>query len=253
MVLGTTWAKGRAWVENGEIVLDEDRATRYEFKSPEDSERMAFELAALPWHTRDEREAKGFVGRWGLLWHGAQDLGSGECREPLDDWWVEAGRLNFVGALYQTILNSKREGSAKPIQDLLRRWGGSGFPFLRPGSKTFDEDYITEASIVLANMINEGLFAGANEIPPSYKGKRPCRWGLATVGPGEFRLTQIPPDLLSRAYSAFAALIANNAETQFCPVCGKQFRPTPRQGPCCSSTCTSTARSRRYREKHSPQ
>lgn len=46
-MLSPVW--GRARVEDGEIVLDEDRAERYGFATLEETEQMAFDLAALPW------------------------------------------------------------------------------------------------------------------------------------------------------------------------------------------------------------
>jgi hypothetical protein len=95
-------------------------------------------------------------------------------------------------------------------------------------------------------MINDGLYAGPNEIPPSHTGKRRCWWGLVAVGPGEFRLTQYPPDLLSRAYSAFATLIANNVATRPCKVCGKLFRPKTQRSLACEEH-VNTYRSRRNR------
>lgn len=248
-VRGLRWARGSAQVENGEIVVDEDRATAYGFESPAESERMAFDLASLSRRMGDETVVLTFARRWGLLWHGADDLGSGKCRESLHEWWVEASLLNQVGVFYQTIVDSKREGSVKPIQDFLRRSGGIGFPSLSPSSVQFDQDYIGIASVMLQGMINTGLNAGPNVIPQERTGKQRCWWGLEAIGPGDFRLAQFPPDLLSRAYSAFATLIGTNAETRFCPVCNKQFRPKPRQGACCSTTCTNTARSRRYRER----
>ena len=70
-MLSPAWARGRARVEHGEIVLDGDRADRYGFERPEESERMAFDLAALSYG--DEKAAVSFAGRWGLLWHGADD------------------------------------------------------------------------------------------------------------------------------------------------------------------------------------
>jgi hypothetical protein len=232
-VVGATWAKGRAQVMNGEIFLDKNRAKEYEFRSPEDSERMAFDLAALTRHAGDEREARRFAGSHGLFWHGWDDLKRiGECREPLEDWWREAARLYFVGALYQSLLESKRDGSATKVQNFLRQYG-HGFPYLAPESKDFDQKYILEASIMLEVLINEGLNAGPNEDPAAPKRRRRCRWALATIGPGEFRLTQETPDLLSRSYSAFATLIFGNVETRFCRVCGKQFRPKSRRGLAC--------------------
>jgi hypothetical protein len=246
-VLSPAWAKGPARIENGEIALDEERAEVYKFKTPEDSERMAFDLAALSRQGSTESDAVGFAGRYGLLWHGADDLGSGECREPLQEWWIEAGRLNFVGALYQAIVDSKRDGSEKPVQSLLRRSAAIGFPSLRSESEGYVQSYIAGASVILQDIVNDGLYAGPNEILPSRTGKRRCWWGLAAVGPGEFRLAQYPPDLLSRAYSAFAAVIANNVATRSCKVCGKLFRPKTRRSVACDEH-VDTYRSRRWRE-----
>jgi hypothetical protein len=245
-VLSPKWVKGRARIENGEIVLDEERAEEYAFETPESSEQMAFDLAALSRQEATEGDAVRFAGRYGLLWHGADDVGGG-CREPLEEWWVEAGRLNLVGALYQAIVDSKREGSEKPVQNLLRRLGAIGFPSLRSESEHYAQNYITVASIMLQDMINDGLNAGPNQIPPSRTGKRRCWWGLAAVGPGEFRLAQYPPDLLSRAYSAFSTLIAHNVATRPCKVCGKLFRPKTQRSWACEEH-VSTYRSRRNRE-----
>jgi hypothetical protein len=252
-VLSPVWARGRARVENGQIILDEARAEEYGFENPEASERMAFDLAALSRHQGDEnlgdeKQVVSFVRRYGLLWHGADDLGSGECRESVQDWWVETGRLNFVGFFYQTLMESNRGGSAKPIQELIRRSGGIGFPSLSPSSKDFDQAYIWAASLILRDMINDGLNAGPNEIPPSRTGKQRCWWGLATVGPGEFRLAQYPPDLLSRAYAAFSVLIGNRVETRSCRVCGKLFRPKTRRSVACEEH-VDTYRSQRWRAK----
>ena len=246
-VLSSEWARGPTRIENGEIVLDEERAEVYTFKSPEDSERMALDLAALSRQGATEKDAVGFAVRYGLLWHGADDVGGGGCREPLQEWWIEAGRLNLVGALYQAIMDSKRDGSQKPVQNMLRRSAAIGFPSLRSESEDYVQDYIVGAGMILQDIVNDGLNADPNEIPPSRSGKRRCWWGLAAVGPGEFRLAQYAPDLLSRAYSAFASLIANNVATRSCKVCGKLFRPKSKRPVACEEH-VDTYRSRRWRE-----
>jgi hypothetical protein len=246
-VLSSKWARGPTRIENDEIVLDEERAEVYTFKSPEDSERMALDLAALSRQGATEKDAVDFAVRYGLLWHGADDVGGGGCREPLQEWWIEAGRLNLVGALYQAIMDSKRDGSQKPVQNMLRRSAAIGFPSLRSESEDYVQDYIVGASMILQDIVNDGLNADPNEIPPSRSGKRRCWWGLAAVGPGEFRLAQYPPDLLSRAYSAFASLIANNVATRSCKVCGKLFRPKSKRSVACEEH-VDTYRSRRWRE-----
>jgi hypothetical protein len=242
------WAKGKAWVEDGEIVLDEHHVEKvYGFDSPVESERMAFELANLSQQLGDERAILLFVKRWGLLWHGADDLlGSRECRESLQDWWIEASRLNQVGVFYQSILDAKRQESVRPIQDFLRRWGGMGFPSLVSSSEHFVHNYIYSASLILQGMINDGLNMESVEISDSRVRERRCWWGLSAVGPGEFQITQYPPDLLSRAYSAFAVLIANSAEIRACQVCGKPFRPKTRRSEACEEH-VNTNRSQRNR------
>lgn len=239
-VVGLSWAKGPAKVEGGDVVLDRGRAEPYEFLNPEASERMAFELAVLPWHRQDEKEVVRFVRRYGLLSHSAEDVRRGECRESLKDWWREATALHFVGAFYQNLMDSKKSGSAKEIQGFLRQFG-YGFRFLKPEAVNFDQAYMTEASIMLANLINAGLHGRLS-------GKR-CEWGLNAIDPpGSFRLTQHPPDLISRAYAAFATLIATNVETRFCPVCGKQFRPKTRRSAACPDH-VATYRSQRHKKR----
>jgi hypothetical protein len=244
-MLSPAWARGRARVENGEIVLDEDRADRYGFETPEESERMAFDLAALPYG--DEKAAVSFAGRWGLLWHGADDLVGGKCQESLQDWWVEAGRLRFVVKMYLAIQDAKRKDSAKPVQDLIRSLGGVGFPSLSPKRENFIEDYIFGAGVILQGIVNDGLNAGSNEEPGRNGGRR-CWWGLEAVGPGEFKLAQFPPDLLSRAYSAFAHLIANRVEIRPCKVCQRPFHPPTKRSWACPDH-VNTLRSQRNRAK----
>lgn len=239
-VMGLDWVRGPAKIEDGEIVLDQGRAEKYEFLNPEASEKMAFELAVLPWHKRDEREIVSFVRRYGLLSHGAEDVKRGEYRESLEDWWREATSLHFIGAFYQTLMDSKKSGSTKKIRDFLQPYGLE-FRGRIPVDVDFDEACLVEASIMLSNFINAGMNGRRNE--------ERCVWGLNAIGPGAFRLTQHPPDLISRAYAAFATLIANNAETRFCVVCGKQYRPKPRQGETCGEACASTNRGRKRRAR----
>lgn len=236
-VVGLSWTRGPAKVEEGKVILDKDRAEDYEFLNPEESERMAFELAALPWHRQDEKEVLRFVRRYGLLSHGADDLKRGEDRESLEDWWREAMALGFVGAFYQNLKDATESGSAKKIQDFLRQYG-YGFRFLRPEAVDFDQAYMTEASIMLANLINAGLHGRRTE--------QRCVWGLNALGPGRFRLTQHPPDLISRAYAAFATLIANEVKVRACRVCGKLFRPRSKRGVACEAH-QSTYRSQKSR------
>jgi hypothetical protein len=241
------WAKGKAWIDDGEIVLDKHHVEKeYGFDSPVESELMAFELASLSQQLGDERAVLQFVRRWGLLWHGADDLDNGECRESLKDWWLAAIGLNQAGVLYQIIMDSKRDGTIEPIRDFIRQNGGIGFPLLSPESEHFLTDYTYVASYYLERWINEGLTSRPPEGLQARISEQRCWWGLPAVGPGEFRITQYPSDLPSRAYSAFAVLMANNFEIRSCRVCGKAFRPKSKRGVACEDH-QSTYRSWRKR------
>jgi hypothetical protein len=230
------WVRGPVRVVNGEIILQEDKAERYSLDDLDLSERMAFDLAMLPWHRQDPRTARAFARRYGLLWHGADALGSGQCRESLDDWWVASGKLFFVGAFYQNLVESSAAGSAAKLRNFFRMYGTA----VRFSGVESDEDYLFWASVLLQNMLNEGL-QGAQS--------GSVTWGVVAVAPGDFRLGQYSPDLLSNAYAAFAGLMANKVKVDTCPGCGCLFRPRSARQKWCTPGCGSTNRGRRRRER----
>ena len=88
---------------------------------------MAFDLAAMAFHGsgRDPRQALAFVRRYGLLWHGVDGLGSGGCREPLADWWLEAEKLSTVLLTSVRLGEAIREDSTAPVR---RHFAGLGIP-----------------------------------------------------------------------------------------------------------------------------
>src|SRR5215203_2970310 len=112
------WAKGPTSVEDNEVILDESRAERYGLNEPEQVERMAFDLAAMAFHGsgRDPQQVVAFVRRYGLLWHGADEIGSGSCRESLSDWWHEAEKLSTLLITSVRLGEAIREGSATPVR-----------------------------------------------------------------------------------------------------------------------------------------
>ena len=73
------WVRGPARIADGEVILDEDRAERY---TPHSIDQAIFELAAAS----DYQDLRAFVRRYGLLWHGPDSLGTGECRESVSNW-----------------------------------------------------------------------------------------------------------------------------------------------------------------------
>jgi hypothetical protein len=209
------WAKGPARIEGQEVVLDESRAERYWFYESEQAELMAFDLAAMAFYRsgRDPQQAKAFVRRYGLLWHGADKLGSGECRETLDDWWLAAEKLSSVLYVSVGLGEAMREGSAAPIR---RFFEGLGMgPILEHVASRFDappdETYIMAATTIAARLLNQGLEGG--------------RWGMVTARPGELQLAYYPTSLVAAAYANIATLVAAKAEFKECPGCGRIFQP----------------------------
>jgi hypothetical protein len=223
------WVRGPARIDGDEIVLDESRAEKYWLYESEQAERMAFDLAAMAFHKsgRDPRQVRAFVRRYGLLWHGPHELGSGECRELFENWWLEAEQLSSVLAMSASLGDALREGSADPVRQFFARIGG--LPFDIPT----DEDYLMVATTIAARMLNQGMQDG--------------RWGLVTGRPGEVQLAYYPPNLVTAAYANIAALVANRAEFKECPGCGRIFPPKSGKQTYHDPQCATRARQRRWK------
>jgi predicted RNA-binding Zn-ribbon protein involved in translation (DUF1610 family) len=231
------WARGPARVVGDEVVLDEDRAEPYYIFEPTD---LLFDLADLgagP-HKRDPREAVSFVRRYGLLWHGAERLGSGQCREPLEKWWSEAGMLAVTGDLYMRLRDSLQAGSADPLRD-----SPVDFTSIFDSEAPSDEGLMGQASVFLAEAISMKL--------------ERCDLGVASSvqlevvprGPGIFLLSQNPPNLVSAAYAQLALAMVNRAPIQECPGCGRMFVPQSGKQKYHSPSCANTSRWRRWKER----
>ncbi len=76
-----------------------------------------------------------------------------------------------------------------------------------------------------------------------------CRLDVSPKGPTKFLLSQLPPNLVAAAYSAFAFHIANKAPVLECPGCGRLFVPKSGKQKYHSESCASTSRWRRWSEK----
>jgi hypothetical protein len=178
-----------------------------------------------------------FVRRYGLLWHGASDLGSGKCRESLVDWFEAIGGLCVTMGLYQSLEAAIRSGSLEPIRKLELPWPEW---FVKEASY---EKYLEAASLMVADLITSGL--------------EDCRLGVVSTvgldvegrGPGAFRLSHSPPHLLAAAYAQLAMLVVNRAELRECPGCGRIFHPESAKQKYCTESCASTSRWRRWKER----
>jgi hypothetical protein len=220
------WVRGPAFVEDNDVILDESRAERYWLNEPEQVEQMAFDLAAMAFHGsgRDPQQAVAFVRRYGLLWHGVDELGSGSCRESLDDWWHEAEKLSTLLLTSVKLGEAMREGSAAPVREHFERLG--------IGFET-DEAYLMAATTSAARLINEGM--------------QDTRWGMSVIEPGELRLTHYPPNLVSAAYADLGALISKKVKFKECPGCGRVFQSKSGKQQYHEPDCATRKRQRRWR------
>ncbi len=234
------WARGPARVENGYVVLDEDRATPYYMFEPQD---LLFDLLAIyrP-NSLDDADVIAFVRRYGLLYHGETELGSGECRESLGEWYDDLVDLNLVARLYIDLIESKR---STPTESMREVFSLMATPSDNP--EPSDEELLGAVSIALAECITEGMQETKAGLVSTYALDTQPR------GPTTFLLSQLPPNLLAAAYSQFAFLIANKVPVSTCPGCGRLFPKQSKRQLYCTKSCASTSRWRRYRDRQIAQ
>jgi hypothetical protein len=224
------WVRGPARIVDGELILDEDRAERYR---PDNLGRAIFELAAAS----DYQGFRAFVRRYGLLWHGPESLGTGECRESVSGWQQAAYEARVVVLLYMKLREAERTGSADPVRSLDMTW--PGLP-----ETSNDKDYLKQVSGGLAGLINNHVAQYPTVLIPafSFEEKAP---------PGEFVFGHQPPNLHAALYTTFATMIAQRAELKECVGCGRIFHPESGKQKYCTKSCASTSRWRRWKEQQS--
>jgi hypothetical protein len=252
------WARGPARIVGEEIVLDEDRAELYTL-----GEALYVEFALEDLDEDYPQSAVAFARRYGLLWHGAEYLGTGECRELLSDWWDVAYELHFVLTLYRSIQEAVRTGSVEPIRSLEIDWsaidwsalgatGSSrrGWPEETPDVEPIieeadDELYLADVCQMLTEFINLGLEdCGVGLLSLTTP-------GAPTNQPGKFGLQIAPQNLVAAAYAEYASVIAKRAEIKECPGCGRIFFPESGKQKYCTKSCASTSRWRRWKTRQS--
>lgn len=237
------WARGPARIVGDEVVLDEDRAETYGIHERA-KDHIFLELAELAWgrNQLDPRAISSFVRRNGLLWHGADEVGGGECRESLEAWRYEALVMTLVLTVWHDLRKSIRQGSAVPLRRTLEAYSDV-FIFEGAPMDAGDQDLIDDVSVNLAEVISEKL--------------QNCRMGLTSSvdldtdpkGPGIFLILSSPPDLLSAAYVHLAQFMADRAPMEECPGCGRVFIPLSGKQKYCSKSCASTTRWHRWKQK----
>jgi hypothetical protein len=232
------WARGPAWIDGEEIVLDEDRAQPYFLY---ESTNLLFDFAdiAPDPDNLDPQRAVAFVRRYGLLWHGADELGTGKCREPLEKWWAESYLLAATADFYVRLKESAATGSANP----LRTMPFDFMQFIEGGDPEDDEFFMESASLVLAEVVSSKLEGCSVGIASS------LRVDVEHRDPLNFLLTQNPPDLVAAAHAQLAMAIVNRAPIEECQGCGRMFIPESGKQKYCTKSCASTSRWRRWKER----
>jgi hypothetical protein len=223
-----------------EIVLDESRSEIYLLANPEENERMAFALAALPFTRQSSFSGavEDFVGEYGLLWHGPESLGTQQCRESLQDWLLAIHQLYFVGVLYKKIMDSREDQTITELQGFLRR-NGRYFP--DSGQKV--EHYRLHATALLRDLMNGGLWGSATTQTKTV-------WSLVMGESGDLMLAYMAPDLLTTAYASFAHLMLNKRKMKICEGCRSLFPVLGRSDQkWCSISCGSTKRGQKRRSR----
>ena len=197
---------------------------------------LLFDLAGLAERNNRPQAALAFVRRYGLLWHGAQDLGSGQCRESLDVWFEAIDYLRFAMALYHSLRESVRIGSTTPLRKFDRMLSAD------IAKQLSDEVRLGVAHMTVVNMVTDGL-------ENCRIGLGPNRTDREDFVPGTFALSILPAKLLDAAWSELAYIVGTRAEIRTCPGCGSYFSPESGKQKYCTKSCASTSRWRRWKER----
>lgn len=243
------WVRGPAKIDGKEIVLDEDRVEEYFIHEPTDLLPDLAGLAEfLDSRSKGEKLAVTFARRHGLLWHGPDKVGSGECREQLEKWIYAAIRIRIVALLYVRLLDSMQSGSIAPLRELQKelKWDWTTLFKDKPAT---DWEYLSYASTAVAQMVNEGLGDCSNMIVAACAIEDPEDPDSPLGDPGVFITDVRPKTLEATAYAHFSQQIEHQVPLSECPGCGRPFLPKSGKQQYCSESCASTARWRRWKGK----
>lgn len=232
------WVRGPVRITDDEVILDEDRAESYGIHERADN-HIFIELGELAADRKfDPRDVASFVRRNGLLWHGADSIGTGECREPLREWRAESQIMGMLLEVYVGLKDSINKGSASKLREVFER-----FPPLSKFAPLDAEDQqlIDETSANLAEIITRKLEGCELGITSSVYVSTQRR------GPGIFMQLQKPPHLLSACYAHLVQVMVDRQPLQECPGCGRVFIPRSGKQKYCSKGCADVNRWRRWK------
>jgi predicted nucleic acid-binding Zn ribbon protein len=238
------WVRGPAYVEGDEIILYEAAAERYFTDESEHRQRLLMNLIEL--RDCEPQDVVSFVYHHGLLWHGPEQLGSGECRESLTEWRVAVGNLWVTIGLYLTLNGAWEAGTAKPVREYLKRLRDPDIDLFYERIPDNDRQCLEAASTLLAERITRGMEGCSWTLVAA------CslwREGVQEGGPMDFLLGDDPPDLVAAAYAQLAQRLAKKAPFEECEGCGKTFTPEHGRQRYCSKRCNNRARKARQRAR----
>jgi hypothetical protein len=244
---GRPWLRGLARIEAGEIILDEDRAEEYEhgvvFHHPD----ILFDLTGV----REPADALGFVRRYGLLWHGADD--EPEHRESFADWRRLIERVNAVLELYAIT----QEAGAGNLEGIARLRGAReatayGVRLLADKADAADKEVISAFIARLAShdladsldshrqLIGMEISLGLQHSGTTYE-VFPTESGFVWMAHAD--------NLEGYVWHQIASIVTEQQTLKTCDECGRFFEQKDARQRFCTSQCAGRARHRRWREK----
>ena len=171
---------------------------------------------------KDTGRALEFVEAHGLLWHGPRQVGKGEVRESLRDWFVAGLSIAISTATYLNIRRSQEEGLAEPVRSYLRAQRDAGF-FKRIAMPDDDNELLEWASMQLAENISRGM---TDCTPTLLAACGLLKDGKPVGSVGDFRFGYNPGSLVGAANYQLAGLISRKVPVRECEECGEMFIPT---------------------------
>jgi hypothetical protein len=174
----------------------------------------------------DTERALDFAETHGLLWHGPSQVGSGEVRESLKDWFCAGLDLSISTATYANIRRSQEKRSAEPLRSYLRMLRDAGF-FRHISLPDADNELLDYACIQLAERISRGM---ADCTPTFSAASGLLRDGVKVGEAGDFRFGNDPGSLVGAANYQLAILVSHKKRVRECDECGEMLVPEdPRQ------------------------
>jgi hypothetical protein len=240
-----TWVRGPAFIDGDEIVLAGGTAERYAAFDPEHATRLLLDLGNLGQlgeiggrevgpdarlvdtiRLKDTDRALKFAKTHGLLCHGPTQVGKGEVRESLMDWFFAGQELTFTTALYLKIRQAQDDRSAEPVYRYLQTLRDAGI-FKHISLSDDDSALLEYACIQLAERISHGIA----ECTPTFSAA--CgllKDGTRVGGVGDFRFGNDPGSLIGAANYHLASLVSRKILVRECKECEEMFIPEdPRQ------------------------